>query len=102
MSSSTTPTKYMDYVFEKVGEGWYLRALEASEMKADTSAAVSQPNTIWTTTTPTRQHHCGQRGRNSAAQPDSVQEPQDDGNSGEGGEGGEGKLRPEGDSAPQE
>lgn len=43
MSSSTTPTKYMDYVFEKAGKEWYLRALEASEMKPDTSAPVDLP-----------------------------------------------------------
>lgn len=101
MSSSTTPTKYMDYVFEKVGKEWYLRALEASEMKADTSAAVSQPeyDLDYDYTDPAS-IIAGNAGGNSDTQPDGAQEPQDDGNSGEGGEGG--SSAPEGGSAPQE
>ena len=97
MSSSTTPTKYMDYVFEKVGKEWYLRALEASEMKADTSAAVSQPeyDLDYDYTDPAS-IIAGNAGGNSDTQPDGAQEPQDDGNSGEGGEGG--SSAPEGDS----
>lgn len=45
MNASTEPTKYMDYVFEKVGKEYYLRALEASEMKASASVVASQPDT---------------------------------------------------------
>lgn len=43
MTTPTEPIKYMDYVFEKVNKEYYLRALEASEMKASSSAIASQP-----------------------------------------------------------
>ena len=40
--SSDTPTKYMDYLFERQSGSWYLTGLTESETKPDTEAA-SQP-----------------------------------------------------------
>ena len=45
LSAPTEPTKYMDYVFEKVDRTYYLTALEVSEMKPSSSAAASAPET---------------------------------------------------------
>ena len=43
--SSDTPTKYMDYLFERQSGSWYLTGLTESETKPDSSAAAetSQP-----------------------------------------------------------
>ena len=44
--SSDTPTKYMDYLFERQSGGWYLTGLTESETKPDSTAsteAASQP-----------------------------------------------------------
>lgn len=40
----TEPTKYMEFVFEKVDKQYYLRALQASEMKPDASASTGNTN----------------------------------------------------------
>ena len=45
LSAPTEPTKYMDYVFQKVDGVYYLCALEVSEMKPSSSAAASTPET---------------------------------------------------------
>ena len=45
-SSSDTPTKYMDYLFERQSGSWYLTGLTESETKAestDSTSAVNQP-----------------------------------------------------------
>ena len=45
-SSSDTPTKYMDYLFERQSGSWYLTGLTESETKPDSTAsteAASQP-----------------------------------------------------------
>ena len=39
-SANPEPSKYMDYIFEKQDKEYYLRALEASEMKPSSSAPV--------------------------------------------------------------
>lgn len=44
VTTPTEPTKYMEYVFEKIDKQYYLCALQASEMKPSTSAAVTDPN----------------------------------------------------------
>ena len=45
LSAPTEPTKYMDYVFEKVDRTYYLTALEVSEMEPSSSAAATAPET---------------------------------------------------------
>lgn len=97
MSSSTTPNKYMDYVFEKVGKEWYLRALEASEMKPDASAVTSQPDydVDYDYTDPT-----SIIAGNAGSLPESGSQPAQEGEEGESGEGG--SSAPADDSAPQE
>lgn len=45
LSAPTEPTKYMDYVFEKVDRTYYLTALEVSEMEPSSSAAANAPET---------------------------------------------------------
>lgn len=45
LSTPTEPTKYMDYVFEKVDRTYYLTALEVSEMEPSSSAAATAPET---------------------------------------------------------
>ena len=41
-SSSDTPTKYMDYLFERQSGSWYLTGLTESETKPDSSAATTE------------------------------------------------------------
>ena len=41
--SSDTPTKYMDYLFERQSGSWYLTGLTESETKPDSAASTSQP-----------------------------------------------------------
>lgn len=91
MSSSTTPTRYMDYVFEKVDREWYLRALEASEMKPATSVVTSQPDydLDYDYTDPT-----SVIAGNAGSQPQSGSEP-----GGEPEEGAEDGSQPEGDAS---
>ena len=43
-TASNEPTKYMDYVFEKVDKEYYLRGLQGSEKKVSSSAPVVDPN----------------------------------------------------------
>jgi len=42
-NTSAEPSKYMDYIFEKVDREYYLRKLEASETKPSSSAPVVDP-----------------------------------------------------------
>ena len=42
--SSDTPTKYMDYLFERQSGSWYLTGLTESETKPDSSAASAEPS----------------------------------------------------------
>lgn len=44
-TASTEPSKYMEYVFEKQDKQYYLRGLQASEMKPSSSAPVVNPDT---------------------------------------------------------
>lgn len=45
-TQSDTPTKYMDYLFERTGGSWYLTGLTESETKPEQTAASSQANSV--------------------------------------------------------
>ena len=45
-SSTDTPTKYMDYIFDRSGGSWYLTGLTESETKPASSAPVSEQNPV--------------------------------------------------------
>ena len=45
-TQSDTPTKYMDYIFERTGGSWYLTGLTESATKPETSASSQQANSV--------------------------------------------------------
>lgn len=75
----TSPTKYMDYIFERTDSGWYLTGIEESETKPETTPAPTEA--VVTDVADSSLQDAILAGAGAASQPDGSETAEGDGSS---------------------